>query len=657
MDNDPLRAEFSAYERFRAGLLRAIGDYQAWIERTGQAEPERDLATWRAIEALRHDRLTLAFVAEFSRGKSELVNALFFAEHGRRLLPSSPGRTTMCPVQILHDPDQPGSYLRLLPIETRLKATSLGDLDHDPLAWSVIPLDPASPAQLEAAFRELVAVKEVEAGLAVQLGLIEESAANGAPVEIPKWRQAVISYPHPLLEQGLVILDTPGLNALGCEPELTLRMIPAAQAVLFVLGADTGVTKSDLDVWREHLSHTGHGEGPVRLAVLNKIDTLWDDLKEPGEIDASIEAQRDSVARQLEIPRAQVFPVSAHKGLVARVRGDEALFSRTRLGELEQYLAERIVPERRRLLLDRVRHGVGERMEESRRLVETRLRAARAHLDELRGLDSHNRSLLDGKLDETLADRERLNRAAEHLANSRNVLKRKFEEFLAGIDLAALDRRLLDTRRAMIDSWTTIGLREAMRIAFEQLRDDFRALLRDGEEAARLLATIYGRLAGDHGMTARAPAAPDLARFAMRLEVLNEEAEAFRNSAHSALLEQGVLVRNFFEAIVSRARALYGEAHGACEDWVNGAFLPLDREIGEARQSLRRRLDSLERIRDAGENLAGRMDDLTREVATIEGHLAEIEAIRQVVAWGVPEGVGRTPVGSNIPRHAVNTSL
>ena len=64
------------------------------------------------------ERLTVAFVAEFSRGKSELINALFFAHLGTRLLPSGLGRTTLCPTEILWDPARPPS-IRLLPIGSR----------------------------------------------------------------------------------------------------------------------------------------------------------------------------------------------------------------------------------------------------------------------------------------------------------------------------------------------------------------------------------------------------------------------------------------------------------------------------------------------------------------------------------------------------------
>src|SRR4030095_4789238 len=86
-----------------------------------------------------------------------------------------------------------------------------------------------------------------------------ECEGEGA-VDIPCWRHAIISFPHPLLQQGLVVLDTPGLNAIGTEPELTLNQLPNAHAVLFLLAADAGVTKTDLDVWNKYLTAGVGGE-------------------------------------------------------------------------------------------------------------------------------------------------------------------------------------------------------------------------------------------------------------------------------------------------------------------------------------------------------------------------------------------------------------
>jgi hypothetical protein len=90
------------------------GELDPAVARLGRALAEQDLlgATDRALLAALRERLgsetrVLAFVAEFSRGKSELINAIFFADTGQRVLPATPGRTTMCPVELRHDAGAP----------------------------------------------------------------------------------------------------------------------------------------------------------------------------------------------------------------------------------------------------------------------------------------------------------------------------------------------------------------------------------------------------------------------------------------------------------------------------------------------------------------------------------------------------------------------
>jgi hypothetical protein len=128
----------------------------------------------------------------------------------------------------------------------------------------VLPLDVQSGDGMLDAFRQVSLTKKVSVDVAKQYGLFDEQDPDAALevdenglVEISQWRHAVVNFPHPLLKEGLIIVDTPGLNAIGTEPELTLNLIPNAHAVLFILAADTGVTKSDIDVWRNHI-----GGGP-----------------------------------------------------------------------------------------------------------------------------------------------------------------------------------------------------------------------------------------------------------------------------------------------------------------------------------------------------------------------------------------------------------
>ncbi|MBA1333546.1 hypothetical protein QQ73_21750, partial [Candidatus Endoriftia persephone str. Guaymas] len=95
-------------------------------------------------------------------------------------------------------------------------------------------------------------------------------------------------------------------------------MLPSAQGVLFVLGADTGVTRSDMEIWQHHIKGFQSGRQHGLMVVLNKIDTLWDDLRDQHEVEEAIHLQRAEAAKLLGLKERAVFPVSAQKGLLAK---------------------------------------------------------------------------------------------------------------------------------------------------------------------------------------------------------------------------------------------------------------------------------------------------------------------------------------------------
>ncbi|WP_374681386.1 dynamin family protein, partial [Accumulibacter sp.] len=352
-----LANQFAAYTAWRTRLAAHVGELQDWLGRNELSDAQSDLRLTQLLERLREDRLNVAFVAEFSRGKSELINAIFFAEYGNRMLPSSAGRTTMCPTELMFDGNKlPG--VELLPIQTRASNSSVSEYKRFADEWTRVNLDTGSAESMQTALRhvsETTRVTPEEAGrlgFEVGEGRIDlYSVGDDGLVEIPRWRHAVINFPHPLLKQGLVILDTPGLNAIGAEPELTLSLLPNAHAVLFILAADTGVTQSDMAIWKEHICAGGMARRG-RLLVLNKIDGQWDELKTAEAIDAEIQRQVDSCADLLDLPTSQVFPVSAQKGLVAKINGDTALLEKSRLPALEDALSRELIPAKRDIVCE-----------------------------------------------------------------------------------------------------------------------------------------------------------------------------------------------------------------------------------------------------------------------------------------------------------------
>src|SRR5437868_4412029 len=133
--------------QWRTTLGQRIDEYSRFLSEHDVADP----AAHESLDTLRRrlsgEKLIVAFVAEFSRGKSELINAIFFSDTGRRVLPATPGRTTMCPVELGYEAGE-APALALLPIATRLEGLSLAELRGQPKAWGHIPLDIQSPDQL-----------------------------------------------------------------------------------------------------------------------------------------------------------------------------------------------------------------------------------------------------------------------------------------------------------------------------------------------------------------------------------------------------------------------------------------------------------------------------------------------------------------------------
>lgn len=382
----------------------------------------------RALKILRTDHITLAFVGEFSRGKTELINCLFFSQFGQRMLPSQAGRTTMCPTELYFDPRSERSYIRLLPIETRLAEASIAQFKRVPRHWVNIPLDVSDPNSMAQAFAQVARTKPMPVEQAIQLGFhpdMLEAGDKPGIVLVPAWRHALINFDHPLLRQGLRILDTPGLNALGSEPELTLSMLPSAQAIIFLLSADAGVTASDMSIWQQHICQLDDDTLTGRFAVLNKIDVLWDDLAGDTFVQNAINQIRQSTAKQLGIKAQDVLPLSAKQALLAKVRGDQELLARSQIDNLESLLCERIVAQKERLLEESVVNQVLGLLNNSQHVLNLRLNKVREQQNLLANHRQDNGQLLFELTAKTKDDHTRHHKRLLGLKTNQRLVKRQ----------------------------------------------------------------------------------------------------------------------------------------------------------------------------------------------------------------------------------------
>ncbi|MGZ5056392.1 MAG: dynamin family protein [Methylobacter sp.] len=632
MGNMEFKEQMHEYSVWRAKLVQAIEMYHQWRNRYGMNDASSTDTILNILNVLQSDKITLAFVAEFSRGKTELINSLFFAETGVRLLPSSPGRTTMSPTELFHD-EKGGNYIRLLNIESRLEDISLAEFKRNPDRWTQIDLDCNSPTQMQEAFKELVATKMVDRDIADKLGLWNEREAaeqgiiNPEKVEIPCWRHALISFPHPLLKEGLSILDTPGLNALGTEPELTLSMLPSAQAIVFVLAADTGVTKSDLEMWRNHVCHNRGGSKQGLAVVMNKIDAMWDDLAGNDGYDDSIRSQIKTSAMTLKIDENVIFPVSAKQALLAKVKDDKSLLEKSRLGALEDYLASDILKQRKNILLGTITRDIGFLVNESSSLSASSLANAVAQLDEFKKIDFQNEDMTIKLMAETRDRQNQYTANVENFQASRRVFAVQAQLLIDSFSKEKVDSIIKATKKDMEKSLTTYGMKQNIRKLFDDLRDLLQDSVDITNETRRLVKAIHKKFKDEYGFKEIEPQLFSIKQYQIELERIFDEGEEFRSSAKTTMSEQSIVINKLYSTLIARARNILRQAHADATTWSNGVLTPLMHQIKDHKKQIEGRLQMLRKINESKGTIAENIANLEAELEPLKRQRDELAII------------------------------
>jgi hypothetical protein len=655
-----LASSFQEYSAWRDALANSVVQLRRWLEQTQLLEGDAARRLDMALDRLSEDKLVIAFVAEFSRGKSELINAIFFAEYGRRILPSSAGRTTMCPTELMYDESLP-PCIRALPIETRARFGTTADFKKATAEWRVFPVDTDSPDGMLQAFKLVAETVRVSADEARMYGLFDPddkdqvvAVDKQGMIEISRWRHAVINFPHPLLKQGLVILDTPGLNAIGTEPELTLSLVPSSHAVLFVLAADTGVTKSDLDVWRHIVGDSGGTSN--HIAVLNKIDGLWDALKSEAEIEAEVEKQVNSVSGTLGLDPSRVFPVSAQKGLVAKVTDDARLLQLSRLPSLEAALVDLLVPAKQRIVREQTL-GVLDRIAgEVRQALATRERGLIEQLYELRALQGKNQSSIERMLIRAQTEQRDFEQNVRKIVAARVVLARLANDAYAPLRLDSLRARVLEARERMRKVRLTPQFFSAVKEYFGRVRDLLRLSNAKLLEIEQMVLGVQRRFAEDLGWSLSPPMPFALDTYLAELE----RAEAAYKNHFGALAvltrDKWSLIERFFDTVVSKSREVFSAAERDTEAWVRSLLPPIEVQVREQRAQLKKRAESVARIRDAQESLDSRIGELEEALEDVQQRLDELKKFASQ-ARGVAARDGSGVVSHPSARPAVEMEL
>lgn len=268
------------------------------------ARVPRDQLLRDCAQRLLDTRFTLAVVGEFSRGKSTLVNALLGLG---QLLPTAiePLTATVTVISygeetkaLVHFRD--GRDPVPVPIEDLPKYVTGKDLDATSLETKLAERAARIRTERDA---EKLALSEIEEEHSKQA---QASAAAVSRVEI--------QCPSPFLQDGLVIVDTPGIGSVNPEHgEATRGIVHLADAVLFLINTDPVISASEcsfLEFLQDHVNRF--------LFVVTKIDRFNEEERR-----ASIDYTRKTIEQHGGIESPQIYPISARMYIEGVQQGDE----------------------------------------------------------------------------------------------------------------------------------------------------------------------------------------------------------------------------------------------------------------------------------------------------------------------------------------------
>jgi hypothetical protein len=624
-----LSTKITEYSEWRENLTATINEYIDWLGHSDSIDAIQELRLYDIKETLKKDQLVMAFLAEFSRGKTETINALFFSDFNQRLLPSAPGRTTMCPTEIFWDPrEEP--CIKLLPIETRQTDDTLTYLKTTQDIWHKIRLDLSSPEAMKQTLGTLIHNREVDLETAKTLGFWNEndpsmrrSIAEKGTVEIPVWRHALINYPHPLLKNGLVVIDTPGLNTMGAEPELTLNIIPNAHAVLFLTATDTGLTKSDMQIWLEYVQK----RATHKLVILNKIDILWDGLETEAEVDALIQKQIQNTAHELGLDTHNIFAISAQKALVAKIRKDKALLKRSGIGKLEDALADQLIESKHEILGRAIVTECSNMMRSSRKVAQMRVDTIKNQLAELRAIQSQNRDTSKEILTNVIAERKRYEASVLTFNQGSEKIKRLSEKLLRHLSLGYLNTTLEQTKQDMGDSWTTVGLNRSMR-ALTKLASNLAEEIRlEGAVIKKQADDLYQLFSSKHGFEKTEARVLDMSNLIQNMQSLEKVTDEFCTDPLNVLTEKRFLIRKFYLGLGAQIQAAFEQSHADCNQWLNTVIGELKTQINAHKKSLDKRAESLMQSHSSADKLLKHLELTEKDFTKLQSQSNQLDAI------------------------------
>jgi GTP-binding protein EngB required for normal cell division len=399
-------------DRLSSLLAAAAAKFDAlWSARSAHSSQLRELGG-RLVE----QRLQIAVLGQFKRGKSTLLNALL----GQPLLPTGVVPLTAIPT-FLHWGAAPS-----------LRVAYLDDRPADEKELH-------EPAEISAELFRLV-------------------TEEGNPRNREKVARVDLALPAALLAHGIVLIDTPGIGSTyQHNTDAALAVLPECDAALFVLSVDPPVTAAELDYLDRINPHAAR-----LFFILNKIDHV----AEPERAAAMNFLRRTLCGHMPAGSNIEIFGISARDALDAKQKGEPDRLTASGLAEVETYLADFLAREKNAALRQAIVSKARRVFDAASMDIALAIRAIEMPIADLQSRAAH--------FGEAIREVERQRRAAEDLlAGDRRRALDELEKRAAALRREARSALLAVGEAALVRDGAPDAAEAAARAVIAEAIPDF----------------------------------------------------------------------------------------------------------------------------------------------------------------------------------------
>lgn len=163
------------------------------------------------------------------------------------------------------------------------------------------------------------------------------------------YRKVVIKYPLKICKQGIVLVDSPGLNDPTCHDAITKNYLPQADAIIFCINGVSQYTKDEQQEL-ERLILMGYRS---IIFVVTHMDMLEynDSMNGTNEAGKVKNYCLDKLSKHTDLGRDGIFFVSSLQALNGKIQHNSEMLARSNFLPLEKRLEEVLFAEKGRMRL------------------------------------------------------------------------------------------------------------------------------------------------------------------------------------------------------------------------------------------------------------------------------------------------------------------